>query len=249
MSILKHSFRHQVKLCLATHWGDVVDNQAMLDDSPEAIAARLAEAIAKTPGVTNSTLAAACDVSVQAVTGWLKTGKIARDKIVPAARHLRCTTDWLLTGAGSESAILDTEYDFIPRHRVGAAAGDGYVVHHEEVEDQLAFRRDWLRKRNLSPKSLRVIHAVGDSMADRIQDGDVLLVDTSQREIKDGKVYALSYDDAVRVKRLFTRFDGTLVLHSDNPNAKPRDEEVSPDKLEALAVRIIGRVVWSGGDL
>lgn len=249
MNQLKHSFIIPVKQQLKTRRTLMPDNQAMLDESPEAIAARLAEAIENTPGVTNTSLAAACDVSVQAVGGWLKTGKIARDKIVPAARHLGRTTDWLLTGVGPNAQALDTEYDFIPRYAVKAAAGDGLLPHHEAVEDQLAFRSDWLRRRGLSAKDLRVIHASGDSMADRIQDGDVLLVDTSQRDIRDGKVYALSYDDFVRVKRLFTRFDGTLVLHSDNPNAKPRDEEVSPDKLEALAVRIIGRVVWAGGDL
>lgn len=191
---------------------------------------------------------------------WLLTGIHPALKLVPvvgaiaemasaeAMSRVVKSPSWSLTYKGDADPSTDG-YELIAKYSVRAAAGNGITADHEAVENELAFRRDWLRRRGLNPKNLRVITASGDSMADRIQDGDVLLIDLSQREIQDGKVYAVRYDGFIRVKRLFKRFDGTLVLHSDNPNAKPRDEEVPRDQLEALAVHIIGRVVWSGGDL
>ena len=53
------------------------------------------------------------------------------------------------------------------------------------------------------------------------------------------KVYALRYGNDLRIKRLYRRLDGTLILRSDNPRYK--DEEVPPVLAEEH-ITIIGRV-------
>jgi phage repressor protein C with HTH and peptisase S24 domain len=130
---------------------------------------------------------------------------------------------------------------------VELSAGPGCEVELEQVEDHLAFRTDWLKSKGLRADSLRAVYARGDSMAPRIQDGDILLMDTTVGSIVDGAVYALRYDRDVRVKRLTWRFDGALIIRSDNPDPAYRDEIVPREQLEA--VNLLGCVVWVGGDI
>lgn len=69
----------------------------MLETGRQAVATRLRVAM-KEAGVANTTLAEAAGVSIQAVSGWLRTGKIARERIPVVAATVRCSVDWLLTG-------------------------------------------------------------------------------------------------------------------------------------------------------
>lgn len=104
---LKHSFSEAVKRRLLAATAAPLQNQAMLDYSALAVAARLREAM-DAEQITNTELANACDVTVQAVGNWRRTGKISREKIALVARTIRRTTDWLLTGEESPTwAVRD----------------------------------------------------------------------------------------------------------------------------------------------
>ena len=76
--------------------------------------------------------------------------------------------------------------------------------------------------------------------------GDVLLIDESKIEPKDGHIFALqSESKGTIVKRLVkSDFDG-WIIRSDNPLY--RDETLRDGEINE--VRIIGRVVWRGGML
>lgn len=183
--------------------------------------------------------------SWQTVQQWEKEGGTApkRVRLQQVADALLVTSEWL--SSGNNGNTLNTpsseKYAQIPRYSVKAAAGTGVLIDHEEIQDTVAFRRDWLSKNGLSSANLRVIYASGESMSPRIQDGDVLLIDVSDREIKDGKAYAIQNGE-LRVKRLFKQFDGKIILRSDNSNFP--DEIAPPD-----AIDIIGRVAWVGGGM
>lgn len=142
--------------------------------------------------------------------------------------------------------LPDGEFVLIPRLNVQLSAGDGKEqVEIEFVEQQpQAFRADWIRKKRLKPKKLASMVADGDSMEERIQSGDALVVDTSQVDVVDGKVYALWYDGGERVKRLYRLPGGGLRIKSDNE--KHPTIEVAPRDIEN--VRIIGRVVHIAGE-
>jgi phage repressor protein C with HTH and peptisase S24 domain len=74
-------------------------------------------------------------------------------------------------------------------------------------------------------------------------DGDVVLIDLGQKDVEDGDVYALAYGDELRIKRLSRRFDGGLIIRSDNPRFP--EETVAANDLQH--VRVLGRHIWRGG--
>lgn len=141
--------------------------------------------------------------------------------------------------------LPEGEFVMIPRLDVKLSAGNG----HEHVEVQLetkqpqAFRADWIREQRFKPNRLAALSASGDSMEPSIYDGDSLLVDTSQTEVVDGRVFALWYDGGERVKRLFRLPGGGLRIQSDNPRYAPI--ELKADTM--VHVTILGQVVHRSG--
>jgi phage repressor protein C with HTH and peptisase S24 domain/transcriptional regulator with XRE-family HTH domain len=145
-----------------------------------------------------------------------------------------------------EEDLPPGEYVMVPRLSVHLSAGGGkeqVEILFEELQPQ-AFRADWIRKKRLKPSKLASMSADGDSMEDRIHDQDALVVDTSQVEVVDGKVYALWYDGGERVKRLFRLPGGGLRIVSDNP----KHPTIELDATHRGEVRIIGRVVHVAGE-
>jgi phage repressor protein C with HTH and peptisase S24 domain len=185
---------------------------------------------------------------------WVRTGKGHPEPIHYVSE---AQADYASTGASpTMQPILAWEHPedlppgefvMIPRLDVRLSAGLGREqVEIEFIEKQpQAFRAEWIRKKRLKPTKLASMVASGDSMEDRIHDGDALVVDTSQVEVIDGKVYALWYEGGERVKRLFRQPGGGLRIHSDNI-AKYQDIMLTAAETEH--VRIIGRVVHIAGE-
>lgn len=141
--------------------------------------------------------------------------------------------------------LQDDIFAVIPRLAIELSAGNGGKV--VDVETQLpplAFRRDWLQSKSVtSKKNLRVLQVSGDSMEPYLMDGDVVLIDMGQNTVQDSQVYAIRYGHELRIKRLSRRFDGGLVIKSDNPAYAT--ETLTPAESEFVAV--IGRQLWRGG--
>ncbi|WP_227493490.1 S24 family peptidase [Paracoccus kondratievae] len=132
------------------------------------------------------------------------------------------------------------------------AAGAGYDNGSEEVVDQLAFRRDWLKKIGVAASSARLARVQGDSMQPTLWPGDMILIDTKRndpltrtRDAKDQRrspVYALIDNGEARVKRIERPSADLMMLISDNPDYAP---ELRQGK-DLAAIKIIGKVVWWG---
>ena len=80
-------------------------------------------------------------------------------------------------------------------------------------------------------------------MRPTITEGDVLLIDTSIRRVRDSAIYVLRLDGVLLVKRLRLRVDGSVDVISDNPAYQP--ELLTASDVDRLS--IAGRVVWHGG--
>ncbi len=144
--------------------------------------------------------------------------------------------------------MLDSMSDFvlIPHYMAMASMGPGEEQPEEdEINGHLAFKSIWLQKRRLNPRFLTVIDAVGDSMHPTISNGDVLLVDLRQKEPVDNRIFVLRMDDQLYAKRLHTRPNHVVNIHSDNPLSPPFEVNLE----DSNGVSIIGRVVWAGKDL
>lgn len=154
-----------------------------------------------------------------------------------------------LPGGSDIDSDMDDRYSFIPQYTAKAAAGGGYDNAHVEIRSTLAFKKEWLRAKGLNPKSLKVIYADGDSMWPTVSDHDVLLVDESRIEPASGHIYVLSSADrGVIVKRLIQAAMGNWIIRSDNEDKGEFPDQVL-SRSEINEHRIIGRVVWRGGDL
>lgn len=142
----------------------------------------------------------------------------------------------------------DDRYAFVPQYDAKAAAGLGSENPHVEIRSTLAFKKEWLKAKGVKPDHLIVIYAEGQSMWPTINDRDVLLVDRSRFEPADRQVFVLAGGDGTIVKRLIQGALGQWLLRSDN-----EDKDCHPDRFYSRSSdnehRIIGQVIWRGGDL
>lgn len=97
MDVLKHRFSSEVKCCLFPYYNRHVNIQAMVGINKIEVAKRLRQAMDEEK-VTNTDLADATDVTIQAVTGWLKNGKISATNLPGICRKINRSIEWLLTG-------------------------------------------------------------------------------------------------------------------------------------------------------
>jgi phage repressor protein C with HTH and peptisase S24 domain len=152
---------------------------------------------------------------------------------------------WLLTGEGSKNRSEPVQGGFVmfPRYEIEAGAGPGRNVQSEQIVDFVSFKEEWVRNFLRVPrKDLALLSVKGDSMNPTLNDGDMILVDLRTERIDDSAIYVLEFDDALLVKRIQRKLDGSVVIKSDNQLYEP--EVLQKDRAETL--KIIGRVVWSG---
>jgi phage repressor protein C with HTH and peptisase S24 domain len=207
-------------------------------------------------------LAKATGVSASAFRKWMKgEAEPSRDRLVALAAAAGVSLAWLAQGEGAEpdfaavsarannrrpaTGFSGARFLVLPKVPEAATAGSGHAETSEATEF-VGFRHDWLRTTfGRDPADLTMETAIGESMEPRIRNGDILLVDTSEQTFRNFGVYVIEVRDERLIKRVQRKFDGSLVLISDNPVYQPEfiDAEL------AREVRIIGRVVWRGGSL
>ena len=224
-------------------------------------------------GISQSELARRVGVKPQAVQAW-EAGKNgpSRKRISSLAKELQISEEELEFGRRMGVVVLEGQakydpkhpstiitieknfptekYAFIPRYDAKTSAGGGYHNgDHVEISKTHAFRIDWIRKNNWREEDLCVVEASGHSMDPHIRDGDVLLVNMSDKEFQDGKVYILLFPpEGLRAKRVHRMADGRIRISSDNPDkAQFPDEYYSPT--EAAHLNIVGKVVQRSGEI
>jgi phage repressor protein C with HTH and peptisase S24 domain len=131
----------------------------------------------------------------------------------------------------------------LPKRPVAAAAG-AETPSSPDGAEFIALRQDWVRSvLGIDPDHLLVETAVGESMTPTIQNGDVLLVDTSDNRFHSFGVYVLEVAGERLVKRVQPKLDGTLTLISDNLAYEAEHVPAA----QGNDVRAIGRVIWTCG--
>jgi phage repressor protein C with HTH and peptisase S24 domain len=90
-----------------------------------------------------------------------------------------------------------------------------------------------------SPEVLKLFKASGDSMENTIEDGNILLVDTSRTDYHNGGIYVLTINNDWFVKRLRLKINGDLEIISDNPKYEPEVLRPNTD----IEINVVGRVI------
>lgn len=114
-------------------------------------------------------------------------------------------------------------YVIIPHVDVKFSAGDGCIVDFEPIHGSKCSAQtwEWIQKKKVAPKHLITVDIDGDSMEPTIRNGSVVTLDKSintLEQVQPNKVYAIRYGNELRIKRLSRRFDGALIIDSDNHN-------------------------------
>jgi phage repressor protein C with HTH and peptisase S24 domain len=211
-------------------------------------------------------LARAMAVSPSAFRKWLRgEAEPSRERLVALADAAKVGIAWLAKGEGpapnfaksghggdrarahgAERGVDPCHFIVLPKQAEGAAAGPPDPAVPKPASEFIAFRHDWVRAvLGIQPEDLMMETAAGESMQPTIQDGDLLLVDTTDRTCSSFGVYVLEIGGERMVKRVQRKLDGSLVLISDNDTYQP--DQVTGAMLEDVAV--IGRVVWGGGSI
>lgn len=213
---------------------------------PETLQSRLDGVLRKFGSVAD--LAQAIGVSDNAIYKWLSgRGQPSVANLVALANASKVSLEWLATGHDSPSskrtAVRGVErenFAYLPQYDIKAPGPRGEVLRSDQIVDHLAFKKEWVESRlKANPRDLLLVEAVGDSMAPTLEESDLMLVDLQEPRFRHDGIYVLRRDDALAVKRLQRRPDGTLSIISDNPAYQA--SVVTSD-----SVHIIGRVIWMG---
>lgn len=133
--------------------------------------------------------------------------------------------------------------EFFPVSFVEAvpSMGGGSLVVEKTVKSHLAFRRDWLYGKGNAARMV-AMKALGTSMGPTIPDGAIVLVDEGQTELVSGRIYLITWDGQLKVKRLAKKGQEWFVV-----------SDATPDKPEPVGlddqIEVHGRVIWYGMDL
>ena len=240
-------------------------NSGVLDWSPEA-SPELVSAYArrltgrrKRLGFSQRDLARLMGVSVNTIQSY-EAGSLPRgEHFLNLARVLQCSLDWLvgLGGEGLSWPVMAEEDDSRPAHSPTAGpawdAPRSWVfppfLERENEDDAslsprnwtpISFERKWLTDLVAELSQARLVRVKGPAMRPTFNDGDLLLVDTGQRQVYQGQTYAIRLADSLQVNRVEIRPGGIYRIISDNRDIVP------PYEVEAGQVEVLGQVVWCG---
>lgn len=208
-------------------------------------------------GLSQSSLAKAVGVSQTAIQK-IESGKAAQTtRLMDLAGALQVRPQWLANGEGemSASASIPPEAEWgtvdgwdsntpLPGDEVEVpflkdielACGDGSCTDSDYNEFKLRFSKSTLKKMGAQKEHVFCFSARGDSMEPVIPEGSTVAINTADKMIVDGKIYAINQDGWKRLKVLHRISPTKIRISSINT---PGNEEVDLSDVE-----IIGRMFW-----
>ena len=135
-----------------------------------------------------------------------------------------------------------TEYEtvaHIPVYGNKLSAGNGNTIFEQDIVRHHAVDRNDIKIYGWKEDNLCIFQVQGDSMTPELHEGQKVIVDTSQIEVVDNRVYAISVHNDIFIKKMFKELGtGKLIARSEN-TSYPDKHFNGDDEL-----RIIGRVVY-----
>lgn len=204
------------------------------------MATRIEKLLSDKNGGNQSEMARYIGVSPQAVQKWVAGESEPRGKNLDlAAEFLGVTPAHLKFGialdqpAGAASQAFpgmipvrgvepdDPSLTQIMKVRIKVQAGiTGFQVEPEHHDGEtMGVPTSWVRGERLVMSDLYAIVVKGESMEPSLYDGDVIVVNTADKKLTDGSVYAVNYEGEVVVKRM-VRDSGMWWLASDNADQR-----------------------------
>jgi phage repressor protein C with HTH and peptisase S24 domain len=217
------------------------------------LADRLTIAIAQA-GITKAELARRVGISAPSVNGWFsgKAKFLRGENLLAAAKALQVDEGWLATGKGqpdrsnqvrepdsdySVSTVLETEtppgYVRFDLFEGGAGMGAGIVNQDYPEVVQTIEVAEWEVRRKLGflpqPGRIQIITGRGPSMRPKLEDGDIIWIDTTCDYFDGDDYYLINIGGETQIKMLQKRGDGLYVVsvNTDFPPYRPDPEDVN----------------------
>lgn len=167
---------------------------------------------------------------------WLATGQ---GEMLPETEQSNVGEQGEFVFWNRFSDLPKEEWTLIPFYRdTKVSAGNGIEQQKDNNNFRLPFSRAALRRLEIDSKSAVCMNVVGNSMLPILPENSTVGVNTADKEIRDGQIYAIKYNGLLRVKFLYLISADAVRIRSAN-NAEFADEEVPLSDVE-----IIGRVFW-----
>ncbi len=212
------------------------------------LAERLTAAIAHA-GLTQAELARRVGISAPSVNGWFsgKAKFLRGENLLAAARALAVDENWLATGKGQMASGVDASHSvatvaetetkpgYVRFDVFEGAAGMGVGVVNQdfpEVVESIEIA-EWEVRRKLGfmpqPGRIQLITGRGPSMRPKLEDGDIIWIDTSCDYFDGDDYYLINIGGETQIKMLQRRGDGLHVVsvNPDFPPYRAEDGEVS----------------------
>ncbi|WP_187192262.1 XRE family transcriptional regulator [Cupriavidus metallidurans] len=237
--------------------------------APEEIGRVIAEA-REAKGLNQSELARAVGVTPQAVQKWengtstpraSKVKDIADALGLPPSKLMASMIGGIgvlgavpVVGAAIAKALQlhadddtnEIEVDRIPYWDAKGSCGGGFLNYEQMPKGHLVKEIGFFKKYGLKPENAVAIYADGNSMANFIVDGDIVIFDKSRTDPRSGKIFLIDHPDGLRIKQLRREIGGAWVLESLNPDkTKYPDERIEP--AQGSLLKIYGEFVYRQG--
>ncbi|WP_110693319.1 S24 family peptidase [Salinicola halophyticus] len=233
--------------------------QSLLDDRFKGKKARLADAIDRQSSYVSRCLSTGThrkrigedfarhvEKALGLANGWLDHQSGVNE---PRATYGRPASDNELTFTENmdpwdrSEPIADDEVELPLYREVALSGGGGRTQVVENNGAALRFKRSTLRSAGVTKESAACAFVEGESMEPILPNGASVGVDTADKQIRDGKMYAIDHDGLLRVKFLYRLPGGGLRIRSANPDkVEHPDEDLGENWPEK--VNIIGKVFW-----
>lgn len=186
-----------------------------------------------------------------------KIGDETAEKIEKAFNKPKHWLDNDHYGISTINAIKETNYaqvddgelaedeELIAINNVIFCCGDGNNADFDfnDIVGYRKFPSSFFKDKGIKPKNFKLVCAMNDSQKPYIKEKDIVGIDISDREIRDGEMYAILLDGERMFKIIFREAGNAFRLHCYNP-AYP-DKLVSAENHQSLV--IIGKEVYRAG--
>lgn len=222
----------------------------------------------KESGHTQGSLAKAVGMAQSSVWKLVSGGAQGSRKLVDIAKVLGVRPEWLSDGSepmraegvkpyhpdstippesewgtvdawDSNTPLSDDEVEVPFLKDIELAAGDGSYCDEDYNGYKIRFSKATLRRVGAQAENVICFPARGKSMEPVIPDGTTVAIDCANKKINDGDLYAIATDGMKRIKQLYRRPGGIIVIRSFNRDEYSDEEVLEPN------IEIIGRMFWS----
>lgn len=171
----------------------------------------------------------------------LRTLEKMAERAGVAARYLG--GDWILDGDGVRIELFEPAVSKLPVSPPGLMdrPSQPYLHGYDDIAPPpaMVMLEEYWAGLGVNPDAVTAVLAEGDSMEPTIAGNSPVFIDTADRDLADGRIYAIRVEDRIILRRVHRLAEGGIQLLADNQVVYP-PEKLS--KRKSADLDIVGRV-------